>query len=100
MTSPGLGGVPLLDSALGPRAGGAFGLAAPGRESQVIGLDAWQVEVPAGFPSVIAQESYDDALQASLLNAQRGLDLMSVRGANNLVIKGTDEDHLIWNLRG
>jgi len=62
------------------------------------------VEVAAGFPSVIARggtdTSYEDAFQASLLNAQRGLDLMSVDGANNLVVKGIDEDHLIWWLDG
>lgn len=42
------------------------------------------------------EASYEDAFQPSLLQAQRGLDLMSMSGANNLVIKGIDEDHLVW----
>lgn len=98
MNPPSLSGIPLFDSVSGPRAGGAFGLLAPARESQTIGLDGWQVQVAAGFPSVVAhgglQESYDDAHQASLLSAQRALDLMSMHGANNLVIKGIDEEPL------
>ena len=104
LNPPRFGEIPLFDSGLGPQSGGAFGLIAPPRESQIIGLDRWQVEVAAGFPSVIARggtdTSYEDAFQASLLNAQRGLDLMSVDGANNLVVKGIDEDHLIWWLDG
>jgi hypothetical protein len=54
----------------------------------------------AGFPAVIArggtEAGYEGAFEASLLRAQRGLDLMSMHGANNLVIKGIDEDHLVW----
>src|SRR6266545_3454599 len=97
---PTFGGSRLFDPAFGARAGGAFGLVAPPRASQVLGVDGWQVEVIAGFPAVIARggiaASYEDAFQASLLQAQRGLDLMSMYGANNLVIKGIDEDHLVW----
>lgn len=97
---PRFGGVPLLDSDSDPRSGGAFGLVASPRESQSIGHEGWQVQVAPEFPSVIVrggtEANYEDALQASLAIAQRGLDLMSVHGANDLVIKGIDEDHLIW----
>jgi hypothetical protein len=81
-------------------AGGAFGLQDAARESEIVAVDGWEAEVREGQRVVVARggtdDNYDDALRSGLMHAQRALDLMSLRGGNNLVIKGFDDDHLAW----
>jgi hypothetical protein len=51
------------------------------RESELLEVDGWQVQVTAGDRFGVArgesQSNYEDALRASLLHCQKGLDLMS-----------------------
>lgn len=90
-----------LYSPTGPAfTGGAFELQVPARESEIVQVDGWEAEVREGQRVVVArggrEDNYDDALRASLTHAQKALDLMSLRGTNNLVIKAFDDDHLVW----
>src|SRR5688572_25526982 len=81
-------------------AGGAFELQDAARESDAVEIEGWHVQVAAGDRFVLArggpQDNYEDALHASLLHCQKGLDLMSAQGTNNLGVKGSDDDHLVW----
>jgi hypothetical protein len=80
--------------------GGAFVLRDTARENDLIAVDGWEAEVRKGVRIVLArggsEGGYDEALRAALMHSQKALDLMSVGGSNDLVIKGFDEDHVIW----
>lgn len=100
MEMPTFGGIPLCNAGDEPCAGGAFELVDPARESEVVDVDGWQVQVIGGERFVVARGaslgSYDDAFRAALIHAQKGLDLLALSGGNNLIIKGFDDDHLTW----
>lgn len=90
----------LIVEGLGSCSGAAFELQDGARESEVLAFDGWEAEVAEGQKIVLvrggAEESYDDAFPAALATAQKALDLMAMRGANNLVIKTFDDEHLAW----
>ena len=100
METPTFGPMPMYNSGGDPCAGGAFELQDAARESALVEVDRWQVQVAKGDRFGVArggpQDNYADALRASLLHCQKGLDLMSAQGSNNLVIKAPDDDHLVW----
>lgn len=93
-------GIPLFGADSAPCSGAAFDLQDPARESEVVALDGWEAEVREGQRTILlrcgSEANYDDAMRAGLANAQKALDLMSMRGGNNLVITGFDDDHVIW----
>jgi hypothetical protein len=95
---PTLASIPLCPAA--GCAGAAFELQSAARESETTAFDGWEAEVVEGHRVVVArggsERSYDHALRSGLLHAQKGLDLMSLNGTNNLVIKGFADDHVVW----
>jgi hypothetical protein len=100
METPTFGAIPMCNPGGDLCAGGAFELQDAARESELVEVDGWQVQVTAGdrfgFARGGPQGNYEDALAASLLHCQKGLDLMSAQGGNTLVIKASDDDHLVW----
>jgi hypothetical protein len=100
MEMPTFGGIPLCKPGGGYCAGGAFELQDAARESELVEVDGWQVQATAEARFVVArggsQDNYDDAFREALVHAQKGLDLMSLEGGNNLIIKNFDDDHLTW----
>ncbi len=100
MEAPSYADMPLGEPGSTGMAGAGFELHEPARESETVTVGGWEVEVVGGQRIVVArgesESSYDDALTAGLLHAQKGLDLMSLRGGNNLMIKAFDDEHLVW----
>ncbi len=99
MPVPSISGIPLCLPGQ-PCCGSAFELPSPAVEDEVVLLNGWQVEVTAGQRLVVARgglaANYDDALTSALAMAQKALDLMSLRGANNLMINSFDDSHITW----
>jgi hypothetical protein len=97
---PTYGGLPLIDVEGALCSGAAFGLNRPSPESAVLALGPWSVEVQKGLAAVVTRGGLDaspnQALSPGLLQAQRGLDLLSIQGTANLTIRRFDEDHLVW----
>lgn len=81
-------------------AGAVFNLNVPARESRIVNIGKWEVEVKAQKNAVVARDgsatSYDEAFSDALLAAQKGLDLLSIAGGNDLVINSFDSDHMVW----
>jgi hypothetical protein len=100
MEAPSYANIPLGEPGSDGMAGAGFELHEPARESETVTVGGWEAEVVGGQRIVVArgesESSYDDALTAGLLHAQKGLDLMSLRGGNNLMIKAFDDEHLVW----
>ncbi|MEX1208767.1 MAG: hypothetical protein WEE36_09255 [Acidimicrobiia bacterium] len=62
-------------------------------------LGSATVAVAAGKPVVVvrcAGTSHEEARATGLRLADQGLDLLAIRGLENLSIKGIDEEHLTW----
>jgi hypothetical protein len=99
-TTPTFAEIPLLGAESAPRSGAAFELQDPARESEVVALDGWEAEVHAGQQTIVvrcgSEANYGDAIRSGLTTAQKALDLMSIRGGNNLVSKAFDDEHVIW----
>jgi len=97
---PTLAGMQLIVEGLDACSGAAFELQDAARESEILAFEGWEAEVAEGQKFVLVrggdQESYEDAFRAGLTRAQRALDLLTMRGANNLVIKAFDDEHLAW----
>jgi hypothetical protein len=86
-----LDGMALLDD--GYEAGGSFTLDSPARADGLVEVqDGWLVEVRAGSKVVVARggqtESAEQAHARSIVAAQQGLDLLSIRGRGDLLIHG------------
>jgi len=102
MTIPRFAGLPLLLDETRECAGAAFELTKTARESAVVQLGDWEVEVHKNAEIVVArggaERSFEDAYSEALDHAQKGLDLMSIRGTNDLAIKlsDLDSDYLVW----
>ncbi|TQS19868.1 hypothetical protein [Microbispora sp. KK1-11] len=95
MHEPTYGGIPL-----GREAGAAFSLQTVARDSAIAHVDGWEVEVRKDQKIVVARggklNGYDTAFRSGLDAAQKGLDLMSMSGKDNLAIKSWDMEHLAW----
>jgi hypothetical protein len=96
-----LDGIPLLQPT-GDSFGGSFTLTAPPRGDtiQPVCSNA-EIELPSGRNLIVVRgtaspATYEDALDKALAIAQRGLDLLSVRGVDNLTITRGVKDHLVW----
>ena len=80
--------------------GAAFELQDAARESELVAVDGWQAEVLQAQRIIVvrggSERYYDEAFRTALVSAQKALDLMSMRGGNNLVIKAFDDEHLTW----
>lgn len=97
---PSFGGVLLSTVARPLCSGAAFTLKADAQASAIVAVDGWEVEVREGTKIIVArggdERSHEDAFRAGLMYAQKGLDLMSISGSNNLVINSFSEEHLVW----
>lgn len=80
--------------------GAAFELVKPARESERISIGQWEIEARQGSSTVVArggnEDNADDAFRAGLLNAQKGIDFMSIRGGNHLTIKNYEDEYITW----
>ena len=103
-TPPTFAEIPLLGADSAPCSGAAFELQDPAREPEIVALDGWEAEVREGQRTILvrcgSEANYDDAIRAGLATAQKALDLMSMRGGNNLVIKAFDDEHVSWWVEG
>jgi hypothetical protein len=92
--------IPLCQAPGAVCSGGAFVLRDAARQSDVVTINGWQAEVRERERVVLvrggSEGNYDDAFRSALMHSQKALDLMSACGSNDLVIKGFDEDHLVW----
>jgi hypothetical protein len=81
-------------------AGAAFELLEPAHESTCVAVGAWEVEAVKDSGLVVARggDATDApaAFSTGLLTAQKGLDLMCLRGGNNLVLRHFDENFIVW----
>jgi hypothetical protein len=97
--SPTCAGMPLHRNGE-PCAGAAFELQSAARESGTVVIDNWEAEVSGGTSLVVVRggmaDDYHSALTGGLAYAQKALDIMSLRGGNNLLIKGFEDDHVTW----
>lgn len=99
MEIPTLGSIPLTCGEL-PCGGAAFELAQPARRSDTTEVGQWTIEVEGGKSIVVARsnesDSYDSAFKYGLEHAQKGLDLLSLKGPNSLLIKKYEDQHITW----
>lgn len=68
------------------------------RESDVISFDNWEAEVREGVRVVVVRGESQGGLRRGVttgLATAQSLDLMAMRGGNNLVTKGFEDDHLV-----
>lgn len=95
-----LDGVIIARPATGPTSAGAFLLdRTPKHHATVDAGDDWTVELRPASKYVLARSSraagdYDAAQGLAFDAAQRGLDLLSVKGGNDLTVVGARVGHL------
>lgn len=94
-----LGAIPLLDAARD--CGSAFVLdSGAAQDAMVDAGEGWVVEVRKGSPIVVARggeaTSFLDAHAQGVSAAQRGLDVLAIRGWGDRLIKRADDDNLAW----
>jgi len=84
----------------GARAGGAFRLSPAGSEDLTEIVGDWTIEVRAGSQIVVARgeggATYEDARDNALAAANKGLDLLCLRGATPMAIRHAETEHLVW----
>jgi hypothetical protein len=99
MEVPTLGTIPLTCGEL-PCAGAAFELAQPARRSDTTKVGQWTIEVEARKSVVVARcsegDNYESAFKHGLEHAQKGLDLLSLKSPNSLLIKKYEDQHITW----
>jgi hypothetical protein len=94
-----LGGVPLLDAARSSGAAFVLDKQAP-RSATVDAGDDWLVEVREG--SIVGVRRGPEATSAADAHSigtaatQRGLDLLSIRGLGDLLIRHTEDENAVW----
>jgi hypothetical protein len=90
----------MTSSSLPGPAGASFGLDRPANEARTIGVDGWQVEVHRGQDDVVArggrETDCESVLGVALPRAQQALDIMSLQGGNDLLIRAWDDEHIAW----
>jgi len=96
-----VGGIPITSDTPGSLSGGAaFLLASQPTKNVLLPLQRGEIELRQGNPYVVARlASVADAAEAYSLGhtlAQQGLDMMSILGIHDAVIRDADDDHLIW----
>lgn len=94
-------GIPLLNADGSLSSGGVFRLDHKTLFDTVEVVDrSSQVEIRNQCQSVVARTpavtSYEEALDCSMDIAQRGLDMLSVRGIENLNTINISNEHLVW----
>jgi methylamine utilization protein MauJ len=96
-----LDGMALLGDGDAPIAGGAFVLNHASQADGTHVLDGtWTTEIRQGSRCVVARgpalSTHNQALEQSLQAAQRGLDVFSIRGIENLRTQAIEDEHLVW----
>ncbi|RNM12229.1 hypothetical protein [Nocardioides pocheonensis] len=84
----------------GANAGGAFRLSEAAQEDASETIDAWRIELRAGSQIVVARgksgANYELVRDEALAAANKGLDLMCLRGAPPLAIRHAAAEHVAW----
>lgn len=96
-----LDGMPIVGGPVAPSAGGAFLLNGAGRAHKSLDVgDGWVVETRPNSRYVLARGgtagTYDDALRDSFDAAQRGLDLLCIKGVADHNTVDADGEHIAW----
>lgn len=96
-----LGTIPLIGEKRSLEPGGAaFLLTSPPTKDEVFPLEGGEIEVRNGQPYVVARlaPALDATTGFSVGHnlAQQGLDLMSILGIQDAVIRDAEDEHLIW----
>jgi hypothetical protein len=93
-------GMALLLAAPTPCSGAALQLNQPALADAILTVDGIEVEVRRKFRTLIVrggvEDSYEASLGTALIAAQTALDLMSMRGLNDLVVSDVDDEHVVW----
>jgi hypothetical protein len=96
MPQASIDGMPFFD---GASAGGAFRLSEAATENSRERIGDWIVEVRAGSEIVVARgdraATYEEARDHALAEANKGLDLLCLRGTP-LAIRHAGTEHIVW----
>lgn len=97
---PSYGGVPLVDDTEKPVSGAAFELANAPRRDASAHVDGWTIEARTGMKTIIVrgghETDYDSAWRRALMQAQKGLDFLSILWHENLSIVRVTDQHVTW----
>lgn len=96
-----LAGILIADKNSELDSGAAFLLSQKCNVTELVSLDPnWEVEVKVGSPYVVARFKgaidANDAFNKGYILAQQGLDILSVIGKDNLLIRNGGDEYLIW----
>lgn len=90
-------GVAFFDDA---SAGGAFHLSEAAAEDATEIIGDWTIEVRAGSEIVVARgeggANYEQARDDALAAANKGLDVLCLRGATPMAIRHAGTEHIVW----
>ena len=96
-----IGSIPLLsiDQVKNP-GGAAFLLATASGEDALQQVENGEIEICSGQPFLVARFSLasdaKSAFQKGHSLAQKGLDLLSILGIQDLIIRDAENEHIIW----
>jgi methylamine utilization protein MauJ len=80
--------------------GAAFLLASPPERDLVLPLDDGEIEIRRGVPYVVARfqpvQGATEAFSRGQALVQRALDMMSILGVSDAVIRDAEDEYLIW----
>lgn len=97
---PRIGSIPLGANCTPRAAAAAFLLSSPANSSVVLPFDVAEIEVHAREPyAVVRFSGPEDATPAFTEGhrlVQRGLDLLSILGTQDLVIRDAEDEHILW----
>ena len=101
MSAPSFGGIRLIDDERGPLlCGAAFNLDRASRGDGAATVEGLTFEVRRRGRILVARggpgATYEAARDSALLHAQEALDLLSMRGVDDLAISGVYDDHVAW----
>ena len=97
MAGASIDGMEFFDAA---SSGGAFRLTEAAAEAATEVIGDWTTEVRAGSEIVVARaeggRAYDEARDDALTAANKGLDLLCLRGAAPSAIRHAGTEHIVW----
>jgi hypothetical protein len=97
MAEASIDGMAFFDEAT---AGGAFRLSEAASEDSIERIGAWTIEIRAGSEIVVARgdggSTYEEARDDALAAANKGLDLLCLRGGKPVAIRHAGTEHIVW----
>lgn len=96
-----IGSIPLLSNNQAKNPGGAaFLLATASEEDAIQQVEDGEIEICSGQPFLVTRFSLvsdaQSAFQKGHAFAQKGLDLLSILGIQDLIIRDAENEHIIW----